>query len=154
MGFFKNLITGGPRHMRQDLFNSIVITNYCLFRREFSSFEEFIVGKGVVLGDGSIVKSTDLFQKYYKDYPNDDLLPDHFYKGSQALEDFMVLTFVGEDFFKYWHILLSIEKMAEQFHSDGRPIKIVGSLFADSHPSPGERVEIFKRDLSLYAAML
>lgn len=143
MSFLKKIMSGGPRYMRQDLFNSVLISAYCAYRWNFNSFDAYVneFKKG-----GDIL---EIFRTYLSRYSNDDFLEKDFLNGVAALEDFLVLTF-GSINYESQSMMEKIRNFSDKYDTNGYDLKQSMHIMADSHPNPRRRLAQLREDLTKY----
>ncbi len=147
MGFFKNLIAGGPTYLGQDLFNTIVFKTYAMHRPNYDDMKSFWDGSEE-LQDGTIVKTTDLFMSYIDLYSKDDLISKQFGTACFLLEQHLGANF-GHNLLS-WQLVDLIAKKSDDVDADGNVIKSTIFINSPNHPNPKERPEKLIKDFIKY----
>ena len=151
MGFFKNLLAGGPTYMDQDLFNTVVFKTYGRFRRDYPDFRTFWEGKKV-LPDGKTVKTIELCKRYMSSYNRDDLISSQFGKASQLLEKHLEGEFGLNEI--SWQLVDLVASMSDDVSANGQKIKSTIHINASSHPNPEDRPTRLIEDFKKYTLLV
>ena len=151
MGFFKNLIAGGPKYMNQDLFNTIVYKTYSKHRPNYDDMNSFWNGS-VELNNGTIVKTTDLFESYIDLYNKDNLISKQFGAACLLLEKHLDATL--DHNLLSWQLVELVANKSDEVDADGNPIKSTIHINAPNHPNPSERPERLIEDFIKYTDLV
>ena len=149
MGIFKNLLSGGPQYIKQDLFNTVVYTAY-LARFNFETFDLFWEGH-IETNDGK-VKTTKILSEYGSHFPRDEYL---YLDWGKALIE--IDKFCNEKYGinKNTYLLIKeIISISNRIHPNGSLIKSTSILGGESHPNPKIRVQECIRGFILYENMV
>jgi hypothetical protein len=150
MGFFNKIISGGPQFVDQNLFNSYIYTTY-MTRYLFEDFDKFWKGE-LITPEGKKFKNIDGLIEFNSSYPKDSFLNKSLGKTLVELDKYYLskyeLTYSG------FSILRKIVKISNEIDTNGEKIKIVGRLFAESHPNPEIRSSKCLEDFKTYEKMI
>jgi len=151
MGFFKNLIAGGPKYMNQDLFNTIVYKTFSKHRPKYNDMNSFWNGSEE-LNNGTIVKTTDLFNSYMELYSKDDLISKQFGAACLLLEKHLDAT-LGHNLLA-WQLVELVANTSDEIDANGNPIKSTIHINALNHPDPNVRPKRLIEDFIKYTEIV
>ena len=149
MGFLGNLLKGGPRYIKQDLFNTVVYTVYQT-RCEFDSFDSF--WNGYVSTKEGEQKTTTLLTTYGSHFPKDEFLKYGWGKALVGIDRYFSETHGIDPL--HFYIVRRIIKLSNEIHPDGTKIKPSSLIGGESHPDPEGRVERCIEDFKIYEQMV